>query len=146
MALAPRRRHAPAGHTADASHDRGNIATEPVVAPRRADAGVDPAAPALVVATPDGELTGGLAEVVPVDLLLTPAVAQAPAAQGLRVRVEVDGAEVTARDGAGPFGLSGLGAGAHTLTFTLLGPDGAPRSGPLQRAERRLLLRPGDGR
>jgi hypothetical protein len=116
------------------------------VGPAVRDAGVDPAAPGLVVATPEGELTGGHATVVMVDLLLTPGVAQAPAAQGFRVRVEVDGAEVTAREGAGPFGLSGLEAGAHTLTLTLLGPDGAPRSGPLQRAERRVLLRPGDGR
>jgi hypothetical protein len=116
------------------------------VGPAVRDGGVDPVAPGLVVATPEGELTGGLAQTVLVDLLLTPVSAQTPAAQGIRTRVEVDGREVTARDGAGPFSLSGLGAGAHTLTFTLLGADGAPRTGPLQRAERRVLLRPGEGR
>lgn len=111
------------------------------VGPAVRDAGVDPAAPGLVVAAPDGELTGGHATVVMVDLLPFPIAAQSPGAQGFRVRVTADGNEVGERAAPGPFGLAGLAAGAHTLTFTLLGPDGAPRGGALQQAERRVLLR-----
>lgn len=111
------------------------------VGPAVRDGGLDPTAPGLVVATPDGELTGALATDVLVDLLAAPNASQTPGAQGFRVSVAVDEAVVTERTSPGPFRLSGLSAGAHTLTFTLLGPDGAPRPGALQRAERRVLLR-----
>ncbi|MFO0625506.1 MAG: hypothetical protein U0325_07775 [Polyangiales bacterium] len=116
------------------------------VGPPARDAGVDPSALALVVATPEGELTGGEAAQVRVDLLAFPVASQGPAAQAFRARVTVDGADVGTRAAPGPFALAGLSGGAHTLTFTLLDAEGAPRTGPLQRAERRVLLRPGAGR
>jgi hypothetical protein len=111
------------------------------VGPAVRDGGVDPAAPGLVAAAPDGELTGAHATVVMVDLLPFPVATQSSGAQGFRARITVDGSDVGERAAPGPFGLMGLAAGAHTLTFTLLGPDGAPRGGALQRAERRVWLR-----
>lgn len=111
------------------------------VGPAPRDGGVDLAAPGLVVASPDGELTGALAAEVMVDLLASPVASQPLGAQGFRVRVGVDEAAVTERATPGPFRLVGITPGAHTLSFTLLGPDGAPRAGALQRVERRVLLR-----
>lgn len=111
------------------------------VGPASRDGGVDLASPGLVVASPDGELTGVLAAEVMVDLLASPVASQSTGAQGFRVRVAVDEAAVTERESPGPFRLVGITPGAHTLSFTLLGPDGAPRVGALQRVERRVLLR-----
>ena len=116
-----------------------------VGAPAR-DGGVDPGGPSLVFAHPEGELTGAEAERVTVDYLTPNVAPNALGDNGFRVRIAVDGRDLADLTTPGPQVVTGLSQGAHTLTLTLLGRDGAPLVGPLQRAERRVLLRRGAGR
>ncbi|MEZ4394183.1 MAG: hypothetical protein R3A48_24175 [Polyangiales bacterium] len=99
------------------------------------DAPFDPAAPALVLLRPDGELTGDEAERVPLEYHLR----NAP--EGAVVRVRLDGAEPIDLTSAEPHEIANLSNGAHTVAAQLVGPDGAPVDRPGARAERRFLVR-----
>lgn len=105
------------------------------------DPAVVPSAPALVMLWPDGELTGDEAARVRLDFQLRNVAASELGREGTRVRVTLDGAALGELYVAAPLRLSNLGNGAHVLALQLVGPDGQPLAGRLQRAERRFLVR-----
>lgn len=95
----------------------------------------DPAAPALVLLRPDGELTGDEAERARLEFHLR----NAP--EGAVVRVRFDGGEPRVLTSTEPHEITNLSSGAHTVAAEIIGPDGAPLDRPGARAERRFLVR-----
>lgn len=100
----------------------------------------NPRAPLLTYSRPHGSLTGPASDRILLDWYLSGITPDNFGPNGYRVRPRIDGTDLSPLTTWAPHYITNLPDGDHTISLTLLGPDGQPVPGPLNTVEQHLSI------
>ncbi len=100
----------------------------------------NPRAPLLTYSRPKGRVEGPDANRILLDFYVANIPANQLSATGYRVRPSIDGQAMSDLTSWVPYYIENLPDGEHTIGLQLLGPNGEPAPGHLNRAEQRITV------